>query len=170
MILIAQWCQPVANIQEESIKQALDQLAARIREQLPSGLLQADGRAAAADVSSCRKILDTANAVFQLEGYVGNTEDYYAPQNSYINRVLETRMGIPITLSLIYACVLARVGVICQPVNFPSHFLLRWLEHPEARTEQGGNAVQNCSNVAELQFRESLNFLKFLLPANSKLL
>ena len=44
--------------------------------------------------------------------------------------------GIPITLSLLYSCVVARLGVICLPINFPGHFMLKWLEHPDQETEE----------------------------------
>ena len=39
--------------------------------------------------------------------------------------------GIPISLCLLYSSLLSRLGVLCLPVNFPGHFLLKWLEHPE---------------------------------------
>ena len=151
MILIAQWCQPSLNIQEESVTVTLDQLAEKIRLQLPEQLRnqlpgtvtkQLDDWTTTLDTATCRAVLNAANTVFQLEGFAGNGEDYYAPENSYINRVLETRLGIPITLSLLYACVVARLGVRCEPVNFPSHFLLRWMERPEASTEQGKVTIQ----------------------------
>ena len=147
MILIAQWFQPSLNIQPESVSRALDQLAEKIRHCVwgddpgPSGGHRREPTqekpAGGLDIATCRRMLDAANLVFQEEGYAGNSEDYYAPDNSFINRVLETRLGIPITLSLLYACVMGRLGVLCEPVNFPTHFLLRWLEHPVATTEQG---------------------------------
>ena len=46
-------------------------------------------------------------------------DDYYNPNNSYIDVVLETKLGIPISLCLLYTSVLARLGVTCKPVNFP---------------------------------------------------
>ena len=151
LILIAQWFQPSLNIQEEDIRRALDQLAQRIQRQAeeqgtsppggPTRRYPAVDEPPALDIATCRGILDAANAVLRLEGYAG-AEDYYAPQNSFINRVLETRRGIPITMSLLYSCVLARLGVVCEPVNFPSHFLLRWLEHPQATTDQGKVLVE----------------------------
>lgn len=45
--------------------------------------------------------------------------------------MLEKKSGIPLTLCVVYEAVARRVGVHCLPVNFPTHFLLKWLEHPQ---------------------------------------
>ena len=72
------------------------------------------------------QILDALNYVmFQEEGFRGNTSNYYNPNNSYIDKVLETRQGIPITLCILYMLISNRVGVFLEPINFPRHFLLK---------------------------------------------
>jgi regulator of sirC expression with transglutaminase-like and TPR domain len=58
-------------------------------------------------------------------GFRGNSEDYYAPENSFINRVLERRLGIPISLAVVYIELAARAGVSAAGVGFPGHFLVR---------------------------------------------
>ena len=63
--------------------------------------------------------------LFQKQGFRGNKEDYYNPENSYLNRVLDRRLGIPLTLSLIYMEVAERIGLKCEGIGFPSHFLVR---------------------------------------------
>jgi regulator of sirC expression with transglutaminase-like and TPR domain len=63
--------------------------------------------------------------LFQELGYWGNTEDYYDPRNSYLNDVIERRTGIPITLSVLYMELGRRVGMACEGVSFPGHFLVR---------------------------------------------
>jgi regulator of sirC expression with transglutaminase-like and TPR domain len=63
--------------------------------------------------------------LFQKQGFRGNKEDYYNPENSYLNRVLDRRLGIPLTLSLIYMEVGERIGLKCEGIGFPSHFLVR---------------------------------------------
>ena len=71
-------------------------------------------------------ILAAANLVlYEVEGLAGNAEDYSNPDNSYINAVLESGQGIPISLSLLYCTVLQRLGVVLLPVNIPGHFLLK---------------------------------------------
>ena len=58
-------------------------------------------------------------------GFKGNQEDYYNPRNSYLNDVLERRLGIPITLSVLYLEVGQRLGLPLAGINFPSHFLIK---------------------------------------------
>jgi regulator of sirC expression with transglutaminase-like and TPR domain len=58
-------------------------------------------------------------------GFRGNTEDYYEPENSFLNDVLTRRVGIPISLAVLYVEVARRVGVRASGVGFPGHFLVR---------------------------------------------
>jgi regulator of sirC expression with transglutaminase-like and TPR domain len=58
-------------------------------------------------------------------GFRGNQKNYYAPENSFINRVLERKLGIPISLAVVYIEVARRVGVRAAGVGFPGHFLVR---------------------------------------------
>lgn len=63
--------------------------------------------------------------MFDELGFSGNDRNYFAIENSLIPRVLETKQGIPITLSLIYASVGRLVGLQVEGVNSPGHFLVR---------------------------------------------
>jgi regulator of sirC expression with transglutaminase-like and TPR domain len=58
------------------------------------------------------------------EGYGGNVDDFGNPENSFLNRVLETRRGIPISLSVIWIEVGRRVGIDMEGVGLPGHFLV----------------------------------------------
>lgn len=58
-------------------------------------------------------------------GFRGNTEDYYNPDNTLLPRVINTRLGIPITLTLLYMLIGQRCGLRVEGVNFPGHFLAR---------------------------------------------
>lgn len=58
-------------------------------------------------------------------GFHGNQADYYDPRNSYLNDVIERRLGIPITLSVLAIEVGRRLGVQLVGVAFPGHFLVR---------------------------------------------
>jgi regulator of sirC expression with transglutaminase-like and TPR domain len=62
---------------------------------------------------------------FVARGYAGNVRDYYAPDNSYLHRVLETRRGIPITLAVLFAELARHVGLEVEGIPFPGHFLVR---------------------------------------------
>ena len=63
--------------------------------------------------------------LFDDLGFGGNTDDYYDPRNSYLNEVIDRRMGIPITLSVLYMEIGRRIGLPLEGVSFPGHFLVR---------------------------------------------
>jgi len=65
-----------------------------------------------------------ADALFSAGGFTGNTVDYYDPANSYLDDVLDRRLGIPITLSVLMIEVGGRVGVDLVGVGMPGHFLV----------------------------------------------
>lgn len=58
-------------------------------------------------------------------GFRGNEDEYYDPRNSFLNDVMARRVGIPISLGVVYLEVARRVGVPLVGVGFPAHFLLR---------------------------------------------
>ena len=58
-------------------------------------------------------------------GFRGNSNDYYNADNSLLPRVIDTRLGIPISLTLLYMLVGNRCGVLVEGINFPGHFLAR---------------------------------------------
>jgi regulator of sirC expression with transglutaminase-like and TPR domain len=63
--------------------------------------------------------------LFEDERFKGNDAQYDDPRNSFLNEVLDRRMGIPITLALVYMEVAKRAGLEVEGVNFPGHFLVR---------------------------------------------
>ena len=65
--------------------------------------------------------------LFEEEQFRGNLEAYYDPRNSFLNEVLDRRLGVPITLSIVFIEVAARVGLAVQGVGFPGHFLVKYV-------------------------------------------
>jgi regulator of sirC expression with transglutaminase-like and TPR domain len=63
--------------------------------------------------------------LFNTQGFAGNHEEYSDPRNSFLNEVIERRLGIPITLSVIYLEVGRRLGLNLYGVSFPAHFLVK---------------------------------------------
>jgi regulator of sirC expression with transglutaminase-like and TPR domain len=63
--------------------------------------------------------------LFEGLGFRGNEQEYYDPRNSLLPDVLDRKLGIPITLALVYCEVARRVGVHARGVSFPGHFLVR---------------------------------------------
>ncbi|WP_250846719.1 SirB1 family protein [Aquisphaera insulae] len=73
-----------------------------------------------------RKLLGQVNwAMFTEDAYRANQENYFDPRNSYLNEVMDRKLGIPISLSILYASLAERLGVRLDGVNFPAHFMLR---------------------------------------------
>lgn len=90
----------------------LDAFAARVRKLLPK---------AATLRGQCRVL---NRVLFEEYGLRGNTEHYADPRNSFIDQVLARRLGIPISLSIVYLLVAHRVGLELEPVGAPGHFLV----------------------------------------------
>lgn len=63
--------------------------------------------------------------LFDEEGLRGNRHNYYDPRNSFLNDVLDRKLGIPITLSVVYMEVARRVGFPLAGTGMPGHFLLK---------------------------------------------
>jgi regulator of sirC expression with transglutaminase-like and TPR domain len=63
--------------------------------------------------------------LFEELGYAGNHDEYYDPRNSYLNMVLNRRLGNPISLAVIQMEVARRLGVPLDGISFPGHFLVR---------------------------------------------
>ena len=63
--------------------------------------------------------------LFEEQGFGPNASDFADPRNSFLNEVLERRVGIPITLSIVYIEVGRRIGLALDGLSFPQHFLVR---------------------------------------------
>jgi regulator of sirC expression with transglutaminase-like and TPR domain len=77
------------------------------------------------ETSTTRRAAAIARHLFEEQGFRGNSDGYYDPRNSFLNEVLDRRLGIPISLSMIFIEVAKRLDVACEGVGFPGHFLVR---------------------------------------------
>ena len=77
------------------------------------------------DISPTDALVALNRFLFEELGFSGNTADYYDPRNSYLNEVLDRRLGIPITLSVLCIEVGRRIGLALHGVSFPGHFLVK---------------------------------------------
>ena len=66
------------------------------------------------------------NYIHNELGFTGNVSDYYDPANSYLNRVIDSRHGIPISLALIHISIGRRLDIPVAGISFPGHFLVRY--------------------------------------------
>lgn len=79
------------------------------------------------DLESPQRVLGTLNRLLFIQlGFSGNNREYYDPDNSYINRVMDRRTGNPITLSAVYLGVCRRLQLPVTGVGLPGHFLCRF--------------------------------------------
>ena len=85
------------------------------------------GRAGAARVASSPGAgIEAFNEfIFAEQHFRGNQSEYYDPHNSYLHDVLDRRVGIPITLAIIYMEVGSRAGLETQGIGLPGHFIVR---------------------------------------------
>lgn len=146
--LISQWCQPsiskcTSHVSAE-IQEITETVFEKIKHLFPQHPIVKQGIRKEDAISSslwsprqCKDIIYCINAVmFQDMKFTGSPIDYYSASATFIEKVLAKRTGISITLGIVYATIAAKLGVCCLPVNFPGHFLLKWLEHPGLREKE----------------------------------
>ncbi len=90
----------------------VDQLLVRVKRRLP------------VDASALQKLRSLNQFFFHDLNFGGNVNDYYDPDNSYLNTVLKTRRGIPITLAVLWLELAGGLGLNARGVAFPGHFML----------------------------------------------
>ena len=112
--------------------------------------------------------------LFDERGFRGNAEEYYDPRNSFLNDVVDRRLGIPITLSIIYMEVGRRVGMPLQGVGMPGHFIMKYAEPEEDIYIDPFNrgrmlSRQACEELIQQLYGESVPFREsFLAPVSKK--
>lgn len=93
-----------------------------------------------------------AHHLFDDLAFRGNTDAYYDWRNSCIDRVIATRIGIPISLSVLMIEVAKRVGVDLVGVGMPAHFLVRTTEGPERYFDAFDGGTELDRNGAQSLF------------------
>ncbi len=129
----------------------LDDMAEQVRQRLY------------ADAGPHETVARLNQVLFDEEGFRGDDKEYYDPRNSYLNEVIDRRIGIPITLSAVYGEVARRVGFELQGIGFPGHFLLKHV------TEEGEILIDvfyrgkilthdDCRERLKQNFKDKLEF------------
>jgi regulator of sirC expression with transglutaminase-like and TPR domain len=151
----------------------LDALAHRVRELL--GVSPADDPLAdASNIQPLDRIAALNTVLFEQEHFAGNPKDYSDPRNSFLNEVLERRLGIPISLSLLYMEVGKRVGLHIDGIGMPLHFIVRCrLPHGGIYIDpfEGGRLLseQECRERIHQLFRGKATFNpRWLEPVSHK--
>ena len=68
------------------------------------------------------------NFLFYQQGFKGNTENFYEPENTFFNDVMERKKGIPISLSILYLLICKRLKLPTYGVNLPAHFIIKYVD------------------------------------------
>lgn len=110
--LIARYAYPTLDV--AAYVRQLDGLATEVRERIGHR------------VSGEEAVKTLGRYLFTEQGFRGNSKNYYETDNSYLNRVLDRRTGIPISLSLVYLLVGQRLELPVFGIGMPGHFLVKF--------------------------------------------
>lgn len=110
-ISLAQDEYPELDVQQ--VLGEVDQLLARVKRRL------------AADAAPLQRLRVLNQFFFHDLSFAGNVNDFYDPDNSYLNVVLRTRRGIPISLAVLWMELAQGLGLHARGVSFPGHFMLK---------------------------------------------
>ena len=111
-ILITKYQYP--DLDEKKIRKQLDQMKQDVWLEINDNL------------TALEKVKIINHIMYDVYQLSGNTTNYHAPQNSYINNVLESKKGNPISLSIIYAVIAQSLDIPVYGVNLPEHFVLAY--------------------------------------------
>ncbi len=79
-----------------------------------------------ANLTAYEKVRVINHILFDVYNFTGNTTNYHAPQNSYINNVIESKRGNPLLLSILYSIIAQGLNIPIYGVNLPEHFILAY--------------------------------------------
>jgi len=103
---------------------------------------------------------------YELHGFTGNSKEYHSPDNSFINKVLETHRGSPLSLGIIYMLIAQSIDIPVFGVNLPDHFMLLYANthiHDDEKVGiQDGLFYINAFNHGTLYSRDEIvKFAKY---------
>lgn len=140
----------------------LDRMAAIVRDRLPESRYP------------LRVIGVINHYLYEELGFSGNRQDYYDPQNSHLNQVLDRRLGIPITLALVYLAIAKRIDFPMMGIGMPGHFLIRpVVEEMDVYVDafNGGEVLfrQDCAALLQKLYQEPVTLRsEFLQPISNR--
>lgn len=112
VLLLSYWNNPDIDLQD--IVSQLDEMAENIRQVIP------------ASGHPLTFIDIITHHLFSKWGFKGNSEDYYNPENSFLDQVLLKKKGIPISLSVLYILIARRIGIPIIGIPMPAHFIVKY--------------------------------------------
>lgn len=110
-VSLAQDEYPLLDVQQ--VLGEVDQLLARLKRRVP------------ADAPPLHRLRALNQLFFRDLNFGGNVNDYYDPDNSYVNVILRSRRGIPISLAVLWMELAQGLGLVARGVGFPGHFMVK---------------------------------------------
>ena len=112
MLILSYWVAP--EIPAKRLSEQLNQIATQVEEFYPH------------QGTALQKVRHVNHELFEKGHFAGNSSDYYNPDNSFLHRLLETGLGLPITLSVLFILIAKRLSAPVFGVAMPSHFILKY--------------------------------------------
>jgi regulator of sirC expression with transglutaminase-like and TPR domain len=135
------------NLNEGEYIRRLDDMALDIEHELSKK------NTPAKKLNSLETINVISNYLFYQKGFKGNTQNYYDVDNSYINKVMDRKLGIPISLSVIYILIARRLNIPIHGINIPGHFIIKFL------SKQDEFFIDPFNNGVAISKSEAMNFI-----------
>jgi regulator of sirC expression with transglutaminase-like and TPR domain len=95
------------------------------------------------DLTALEKVKIINHILFEVHQFSGNITNYHAPQNSFINNVLESKKGNPLMLSVVYMLICKELSIPVYGINLPQHFVLAYLNDYANLIDTNNNTLSN---------------------------
>ena len=110
------------------------------------------------NLTALEKIRVVNHVMFALHKFTGNTSNFYSPVNSYINQVLETKKGNPISLAIIYSSISQKLGLPVYGVNLPLNYILAYQDKTYGEDADGILFYINPYNKGTVLNKKEIEF------------
>lgn len=95
------------------------------------------------DLTALEKVKIINHILFEVHQFSGNITNYHAPQNSFLNNVLESKKGNPLMLSVVYLLICNELKIPVYGINLPQHFVLAYLNEDANLMDVNNKTLSN---------------------------
>ncbi len=95
------------------------------------------------DLTALEKVKIINHILFEVHQFSGNITNYHAPQNSFLNNVLESKKGNPLLLSVVYLLICNELKIPVYGINLPQHFVLAYLNEDANLIDVNNKTLSN---------------------------
>jgi regulator of sirC expression with transglutaminase-like and TPR domain len=95
------------------------------------------------DLTALEKVKIINHILFEIHQFSGNITNYHAPQNSFLNNVLESKKGNPLMLSVVYLLICIELKIPVYGINLPQHFVLAYLNEEANLIDVNNKSLSN---------------------------